>query len=57
MNSDLQRFVRDALGRGLPREAIREALRKGGWRPEEVEAALAAYAEAEFPIPVPRRRP
>lgn len=57
MNSDLQRFVRDALGRGLPREALRDELRKAGWRPDEVEAALRVFAESAFPVPVPRRRP
>ena len=57
MNSDLQRFVRDSLGRGLPRPQIREVLAQAGWRAEEVEAALGAYAESDFPVPVPRRRP
>jgi MFS family permease len=56
MNPDLQLFVRDALTRGLPRAAIRERLLEAGWRAEEVESALAAYAEADFPVPVPRRR-
>ena len=57
MNDELRGFVRDALGRGLPREAIRAVLRQASWRPDEIEAALAAYAEADFPVPVPRRRP
>jgi hypothetical protein len=56
MNADLQRFVRESLGRKLPRESIRGELLKAGWRADEVEAALRAYAEAEFPVPVPRRR-
>jgi hypothetical protein len=57
MNADLQRFVRDALGRGLPREAIRQELASAGWRPDEIEAALGAFQESAFPVPVPRRRP
>jgi hypothetical protein len=57
MNDDLRSFVRDALARGLPRTAIRERLLEAGWRPEEVETALRAFAEADFPVPVPRRRP
>ena len=57
MNSDLQRFVHEALGRGLTREAIRDELRKAGWRADEIEAALAAWSETGFVVPVPRRRP
>lgn len=57
MSDELQRFVREALGRGIAREAIRDQLLKAGWRADEVEAALRAYAESDFPVPVPRRRP
>jgi heme A synthase len=57
MNADLQLFVRDSLTRGLPRAAIRERLLEAGWRPEEVDSALAGFAEVDFPVPVPRRRP
>jgi hypothetical protein len=57
MNTDLQLFVRDSLARGLPRAAIRERLLEAGWRAEEVESALAGFAEADFPVPVPRRKP
>jgi hypothetical protein len=57
MNADLQLFVRESLSRGLPRPAVRERLLEAGWRAEEVESALASYAEVDFPVPVPRRRP
>ena len=57
MNADLQLFVRESLARELPRAAIRERLLEAGWRAEEVESALAAFAEVDFPVPVPRRRP
>jgi len=57
MNAELQLFVRDALLRGASRAAIRERLREAGWRAEEAEAALGAFAEVEFAVPVPRRRP
>jgi len=57
MDSELQRFVRESLARGLARAAIRDRLLAAGWRPSEIDAALAAYAEDEFPVPVPRRRP
>jgi uncharacterized protein DUF5671 len=55
--SELREFVREALGRGMARAEIREKLLAAGWRPEEVETALDAFAEIESPIPVPRRRP
>jgi hypothetical protein len=57
MNADLQLFVRDSLTRGLPRAAIRERLVEAGWRAEEIEAALGGFAEVDFPVPVPRRKP
>lgn len=57
VNPDLQTFVRDALGRGLPRDGIRRTLAEAGWPAEEVDAALAGWADVAFPIPVPRRRP
>ena len=57
MNNDLQRFVHEALGRGLARDAIRGELRKAGWRADEIDAALATWAESAFEVPVPRRRP
>jgi hypothetical protein len=57
VNAELQRFVRECLGRNLSREAIRGELLKAGWGADEIEAAMRAYAEADFPVPVPRRRP
>ena len=49
--------MRESLARGIARDDIRRALDQAGWPSEEVEAALADWAEAPFPIPVPRRRP
>jgi hypothetical protein len=57
MNTDLQLFIRDSLTRGLARATIRERLLEADWRAEEVESALAGFAETDFPVPVPRRRP
>ncbi len=54
---DLDRFVRDALARGASRERIDSALTQAGWAPEQVQGALAAFAEVEFEVPVPRPRP
>jgi hypothetical protein len=56
MSAQLDSFVRECLARGIPRATIREKLRAAGWAAEEIEAALAEYAEVEFEIPVPRRR-
>ena len=57
MNADLLAFVREALSRGIAREAIADQLRGAGWRPEEISGAMAAWADTNFPLPVPRRRP
>jgi hypothetical protein len=57
MNADLLAFVREALSRGIPREAIADQLRGAGWRPEEISGAMASWADTSFPLPVPRRRP
>ena len=54
---ELQRFVREALAQGQGRDAIAAALAQAGWPPEQVEPALAAYADTPFPVPVPRPRP
>lgn len=56
MNAELDRFVREALGRGVPRDRIRSELARAGWRSEEVDAALGAWLESELPVPLPRRR-
>ncbi|MFN8587930.1 MAG: DUF5671 domain-containing protein [Candidatus Eisenbacteria bacterium] len=56
MNADLNAYVREALARGLSRDAIRTQLAAARWRREEVEAALAAWADGEGGVPVPRRR-
>ena len=37
-------FVRDALGRGVPRARIEEALRQAGWTSDQIRAALTAFA-------------
>jgi hypothetical protein len=50
-------FVRDALGRGVSRAQIEDALRKSGWTTDQIRGALTSYADVDFPIPVPRARP
>ena len=54
---ELVDFVRDALGRGVSRPLIEEALRKGGWTADQIRGALAAFVDVDFPVPVPRARP
>ncbi len=56
MNAELDRFVRDALAKGVTRERIHAELARAGWRREEVEAALGAWLESDLPVPLPRRR-
>ena len=54
---ELTDFVKSALSRDVPREEIEAALRKAGWTTDQTRAALASFAESDFPIPVPRPRP
>ena len=57
MNSELYLFVKESLQQGQEREAIRQALLQARWQLEEVNSALAAFAEVDFPVPVPRPKP
>ncbi|MGQ4660995.1 DUF5671 domain-containing protein [Lysobacter sp. F6437] len=54
---DLDVFVREALAAGASKESIGTALAGAGWTPEQARDALDAYADVEFPLPVPRPRP
>lgn len=54
---DLTTFVREALARGVPRQRIEAALLEAGWPRETVARALRAFAEVDFPLPVPRPQP
>jgi hypothetical protein len=54
IDEELLGFVRDALAKGLPRPQIEQALLQAGWAKEQAKSALAAYAEVDFPIPVPK---
>jgi hypothetical protein len=54
---ELLAFVRDALSRGVPRTQIEDVLRRSGWTTDQIRGALTAYADIDFPIPVPRARP
>jgi hypothetical protein len=54
---ELERFVHEALARGLSRADIAAALDSAGWPAEQSRSALSAYADLAFPVPVPRPRP
>jgi hypothetical protein len=53
---ELEIFIREALLRGQSREAILKVLGEAGWSTEQTRGVLDAYAEVDFPIPVPRPR-
>jgi len=57
MSQPLDSFVREALIKGASRASIKTALKDAGWSEDEVKQALDAYHEADFPIPVPKRKP
>ena len=57
VNAELTEFVRNALGRGLPRADVDATLRRAGWTQDAVRNTLDGYADVEFPIPVPRPKP
>lgn len=55
-SQDLEVFVREALARGTPRERVATTLTDAGWSTAQVQRALGAWADVEFPVPVPRPR-
>ena len=57
MNEELRRFIKESLERGIDRESIRNVLLEAGWQERDVRSALAAYADVDFPVAVPRPRP
>jgi hypothetical protein len=54
MNAELVEFTRRALAAGKERQEISDILRRAGWAEPDIEAALDAFADITFPIPVPR---
>jgi len=56
VSQELTQFVRAALEKGAGREQIRAALMQSGWPTDEIDDALARYADVDFPVPVPVRR-
>jgi hypothetical protein len=50
----LVEFVKSALALGESRARIAEVLKKAGWPEDQVAGALGAFADVDFPAPVPR---
>src|SRR3989344_1912785 len=57
MSNELYVFVKEALEKGQNRASIQQALVRAGWQEEEVQKALASFAEVDFPVPVPKPKP
>src|SRR4029453_1399497 len=57
MNAELVEFTRSALAAGKKRQKILDILRRAGWVEPDINAALDAFADITFPIPVPRPKP
>lgn len=53
----LREFVHEALAKGLNRSEVEKALLEAGWPAEQVADGLRAFAEIDFPVPVPRPKP
>jgi hypothetical protein len=54
---DLEWFARESLLRGLGKPEIRKAMLDAGWTEDQVRNAVDAYADAVFPVPIPKPRP
>ncbi|MBU0540663.1 hypothetical protein KKF59_02060 [Patescibacteria group bacterium] len=57
MNTELIGFIREAISKGVSRKEIKDALHKAGWHDDEVKTSLDFFADVDFPVPVPRRKP
>ena len=57
MNSELLEFTRRALEKGIARPAVEGALKQAGWPQADIESAIGAFAQVEFPLPVPKPKP
>ena len=57
MNQELHSFVKESLEKEQSRVSIKEALLLAGWQEQEIVKALNSFAEVDFPIPVPKKKP
>jgi hypothetical protein len=57
VNVELVEFTRRALATGIGRMEIADTLRRAGWAEHDIKAAMDAFADVNFPVPVPRPKP
>lgn len=57
MSTELQWFVKKGLSKGISKAKLKEALKQANWPVEDIDAALSDYADMDFPVPVPKRKP
>jgi len=57
MNNELRLFVKESLEKNQSRASIKGALLSAGWQEQEIVKALNSFAEVDFPIPVPKKKP
>ena len=57
MSNELIEFTRQALAKGIERSEITKTLLTAGWSQTEITAALNAFANIPFAIPVPQPKP
>lgn len=58
MIPEIQQFVKEAVAKGIAPEKIKTALKSAGWKADEIQQAMNAYAEKTVEgVPVPRRKP
>ena len=57
MSQELYSFVKESLEKQQSRAAIQEALLLAGWQEQEIVKGLNSFAEVDFPIPVPKKKP
>lgn len=55
-DANLVDFVKAALERGQSRASIKDVLKKAGWPDDQIDSAIAAFADVDFAVPVPRPR-
>ncbi len=55
MQERLDDFVKESLAQGLGRDEITAAARRADWTEADVNKALAAWDDASFGVPVPRK--